>query len=67
MLIIYRHDGEAGLIYTRPYHRISPYLVGLITGYILFVTKSKLKLPKVTQLLIFCSSVREVGIVDIVA
>ncbi len=41
--------GKDGLVYVRPYHRISTYLVGIIAGYIIFATKGKLQMPRVTH------------------
>ena len=34
-------------IYFKPYCRIGPYVVGFFTGYILYKTECKIKIPKV--------------------
>ena len=38
-----------GSIYQRPYFRMGPYLVGMVTGYILYKTDFKFKMNKVSS------------------
>ena len=42
------------LIYIKPWTRIGPYVVGFYTGYLLYKTECKLKMPKVTLIVICC-------------
>ncbi|XP_052225024.1 nose resistant to fluoxetine protein 6-like [Dreissena polymorpha] len=52
--IMQRNKDEKGdsieLIYIKPWTRIGPYIVGLLTGYILYKTKCKVKISKTTIL-----------------
>ena len=41
-----RGDGFAD-IYVKPWTRIGPYIIGFLTGYILYKTECKIRIPKV--------------------
>ncbi|KAK7095528.1 nose resistant to fluoxetine protein 6-like [Littorina saxatilis] len=40
--------------YIKPYNRMGPYLVGMVTGYFLYRTDCKCKLPKVVNVICWC-------------
>jgi hypothetical protein len=35
-------------VYMKPYSRIAPYLIGVLTGYILWKSERRVKMPKVS-------------------
>ena len=44
---LFRNGADFEEIYFKPYCRIGPYVVGFFTGYILYKTECKIKIPKV--------------------
>ena len=49
MLQFVNRNPNFGDIYTKPWNRVGPYAVGFLTGYILYKTDCKIKIPKVSQ------------------
>ncbi|KAL4237446.1 hypothetical protein ACF0H5_002163 [Mactra antiquata] len=49
--------GRAGALYGRPYARWSVYIVGMMTGYVLSVTKNRIKIHKIFALLGWCCAI----------
>ena len=43
------------MVYTKPWNRIAPYLVGLMVGYIFFKNFRLIKIPRLVKLLIYCA------------
>ena len=49
-LFLYRDDKDSEKnVYFPCYTRMGPYIIGLITGYLLYKTKCKCKMPKVSH------------------
>ena len=38
-----------GEYYMKPYSRLSPYMIGIVTGYILYRTNRQVRMPKVSK------------------
>ncbi|KAL4237445.1 hypothetical protein ACF0H5_002162 [Mactra antiquata] len=49
--------GQNGALYGRPYARWSVYIVGMLTGYILSVTKNRIKINKFIAMFCWCCAI----------
>jgi len=50
-------DDYQKVLYFPSYARMGPYIMGLFTGYLLYRTKCKLHMPKVTSVAVFLSAI----------